>query len=85
MKEDNALAVIFDLEYTAWEGSVTRAWSGDNEDPEIMWKLVGTLKTAPSDYQLTLNFRKIQNVNKNMSGVGQHVIGGGARNEVSTN
>jgi inhibitor of KinA sporulation pathway (predicted exonuclease) len=30
------VAVVFDLEYTAWEGSLARSWSGDSEDPEII-------------------------------------------------
>lgn len=30
------LAVIFDLEYTAWEGSLKRLWSKTDEDPEII-------------------------------------------------
>ena len=30
------VAVIFDLEYTAWEGSMERAWHGPDEDPEII-------------------------------------------------
>jgi len=30
------VAVIFDLEYTAWEGSLERDWQGPNEDPEVI-------------------------------------------------
>ena len=52
MKEDNAVAVIFDLEYTAWEGSLTRAWSGDNEDPEIIQ--IGAVKLFIEDQGLFL-------------------------------
>ena len=29
-------AVVYDLEYTAWEGSLERNWGGPNEDPEII-------------------------------------------------
>jgi len=49
--------VVFDLEYTAWEGSLDRLWSADNEDPEIIqigavllqrsfnaWRLVKTFE-----------------------------------------
>ena len=36
MTHDNAAAIIFDCEYTAWEGSLARYWSGDNEDPEVI-------------------------------------------------
>ena len=28
--------VVYDLEYTAWEGSLERNWNGPNEDPEII-------------------------------------------------
>ena len=28
--------VVYDLEYTAWEGSLERNWNGLNEDPEII-------------------------------------------------
>lgn len=29
-------AIIFDLEMTAWEGSIVRQWNGHDEDPEII-------------------------------------------------
>ena len=28
--------VVYDLEYTAWEGSLERNWSGPDEEPEII-------------------------------------------------
>ncbi len=35
-RTDSIVAVIFDLEYTAWEGSLERNWQGLNEDPEVI-------------------------------------------------
>ena len=34
--------IIFDTEYTAWEGSQERNWSGDNEYMELVQ--IGALK-----------------------------------------
>ena len=33
---ESCLAVVFDLEYTAWEGSLQRNWSKTDEDPELI-------------------------------------------------
>ena len=51
MTQDNAV-VIFDCEYTAWEGSLARGWSGDNEDPEIIQ--IGAVKLGIQDQGLFL-------------------------------
>ncbi len=37
--------VLFDTEYTAWEGSKARGWSGDNEQREIVQ--IGALQVGP--------------------------------------
>lgn len=42
MLATKCVAVIFDLEYTAWDGSLARGWSGENEDPEIIQ--IGAIK-----------------------------------------
>ena len=34
--DERILAVVFDLEYTAWEGSLERNWSRSDEQPEII-------------------------------------------------
>ena len=40
-------AVVYDLEYTAWEGSLERNWGGPNEDPEIIQ--IGAVKIIRID------------------------------------
>ena len=50
--KSNCVAVIFDLEYTAWEGSLARGWSGDDEDPEIIQ--IGAVELCVLDHTLFL-------------------------------
>jgi inhibitor of KinA sporulation pathway (predicted exonuclease) len=39
--------VVFDLEYTAWEGSLGRGWSGPGEQREIVQ--IGAVRLAPGN------------------------------------
>ena len=52
MKETQVAAVIFDCEYTAWEGSLARSWSNTNEDPEII--AIGAVKLCVEGEDLIL-------------------------------
>ncbi len=59
--------VVYDLEYTAWEGSLERNWSGPNEDPEIVqigavkirqydnkWETIGSALGKDPNYSFSL-------------------------------
>lgn len=43
--------VLFDLEYTAWEGSQERQWSGDNEHREVIQ--IGAIRVSGVDWTET--------------------------------
>lgn len=46
--------VVYDLEYTAWEGSAARAWSGPNEFPEVVQ--IGAVKISGPQRRETAAF-----------------------------
>ena len=51
--------VIFDLEMTAWEGSVLRQWNGYDEDPEIIQ--IGAVEIAleNGNFEITREFEQV--------------------------
>lgn len=57
--------ILYDLEYTAWEGSKARGWSGENEHREIVE--IGAIKTELSGSTLVVKneFNCLVRPNKN--------------------
>lgn len=50
-------AIVMDLEFTAWEGSVARKWSGRNENKEVVQ--IGAVKLRTDDLQTVDSFEML--------------------------
>lgn len=55
--------VLFDLEYTAWEGAQERKWSGPNEHREIIQ--IGAIRVSAADLSETDSFLEYVKPEKN--------------------
>ena len=73
--------VIFDLEYTTWDGAQERHWTGENEYKEIIE--IGALKVSYPDFEIidefNVHIRPLKNPQlsdycKNLTGITQDII-----------
>lgn len=73
--------VLFDLEYTAWEGSQERKWSGENEYREVIQ--IGAIRVMGADFREEGSFLEYVKPVKNpllsdfittLTGITQHDI-----------
>ena len=80
---DSIVAVIFDLEFTAWEGSLERDWQGPNEDPEVIQFGAVQIHMAESSWIMQQDFvqfvkphrrSKLSSYIKNLTGITQKTI-----------
>ncbi len=61
--------IIFDTEFTAWEGSMQRGWSGQNEHREIVQISAIRIKKKKNNIAITkkLNIYVLPRINRNLS------------------
>ena len=61
--------IIFDTEFTAWEGSMQRDWSGENEYREIVQISAFRIKKKGNNIAITkkLNIYVLPRINRNLS------------------
>ena len=57
--------IVFDLEFTSWEGSMQRNWSGENEYKEIVQ--IAAIKVTDGKISDKLNILVKPNINPNLS------------------
>lgn len=75
--------VALDLEYTAWEGSIGRNWSGPDEEPEIIQIGAVILINEDSNWKIGATFTEyvkpairptLSRYIKSLTGIQQHTI-----------
>jgi inhibitor of KinA sporulation pathway (predicted exonuclease) len=61
--------IIFDTEFTAWEGSMEREWSGENEYTELVQISAFKIKKKGNNIAITkkLNIYILPRINRNLS------------------
>ena len=61
--------IIFDTEFTAWEGSMQRNWSGENEYKELVQISAFRIKKKGNNIAITkkLNIYVLPRINRNLS------------------
>ena len=65
--------IVFDLEFTSWEGSMQRNWSGENEYKEIVQ--IAAIKVTDGKISDKLNILVKPNINPNLSDYFQKLTG----------